>query len=47
MRRSASAWEASRAKDRFEVERVIKDKPEAQVLEYLRLQIDMRVISLG
>ena len=30
-----------------EVERAIKDKPEAQQLEFLRMQIEMRVLGLG
>ena len=41
------AWEASRAKDKAEVERIIAGKPEAQVLEYLRKQIEMRVLGCG
>jgi hypothetical protein len=35
------------AADMAEVDRFLKDKPEAQQLEYLRKQIEMRVIGLG
>ena len=41
------AWEASRATTRPQVEAAIKDKPEAQQLEYLRRQIEMRTKGLG
>ena len=41
------AWMVQRAKSKQEVERCCKDKPEAQVLEYLRLQIEMRVLGCG
>ena len=41
------AWQASRAKSKAEVATVLKGKPEAQQLEYLRKQIEMRVLGLG
>ena len=41
------AWTQQRAKSKREVEAVIKDKPEAQQLEFLRKQIEMRVLGLG
>ena len=42
-----TAWLASRAKGAAEVEAVLKGKPEAQQLEYLRKQIEMRVLGCG
>ena len=42
-----TAWLASRAKGAAEVEVVLKGKPEAQQLEYLRKQIEMRVLGCG
>ena len=41
------AWQQQRAKSGREIEAVIKDKPEAQQLEFLRKQIEMRVLGLG
>jgi hypothetical protein len=41
------AWTASRAKSKTEVQQVLRGKPEAQQLEYLRKQIEMRVLGLG
>ena len=41
------AWAASRAKSKSEVEQVLRGKPEAQQLEWLRKQIEMRVLGLG
>ena len=41
------AWQASRAKSKDEVATVLRGKPEAQQLEYLRKQIEMRVLGLG
>ena len=41
------AWEASRAKSKSEVEKVLRGKPEAQQLEWLRKQIEMRVLGCG
>ena len=41
------AWEAQGVKSKVEVERILKDKPEAQQLEFLRKQIEMRVLGLG
>lgn len=41
------AWEVQRAKSKEEVARCCEGKPEAQVLEYLRLQIEMRVLGCG
>ena len=41
------AWTQQGAKSKREVESVIKDKPEAQQLEFLRKQIEMRVLGLG
>jgi len=40
-------WQAQGAKDAKEIDSVITGKPEAQQLEYLRLQIEMRVLGLG
>ena len=40
-------WQAQGAKDATAVDAAIKGKPEAQQLEYLRLQIEMRVLGLG
>ena len=42
-----AAWQAGRAKDRDEVAAVLNGKPEAQQLEYLRKQIEMRVLGCG
>ena len=41
------SWQTQRAKDVMAVDAHLKDKPEVQQLEYLRHQIDMRVIGLG
>jgi len=41
------AWTASRAKSKTEVQQVLRGKHEAQQLEYLRKQIEMRVLGLG
>ena len=41
------AWQAQRAKSKQQVAAALKGKPEAQQLEYLRLQIEMRVLGLG
>ena len=42
-----AAWQAGRAKDKAGVARVLNGKPEAQQLEYLRKQIEMRVLGCG
>ena len=42
------AWEGEQAaRSKADVERALKDRPEAQQLEYLRKQIEMRVLGLG
>lgn len=40
-------WTTQRATTAAEIRRAITDKPEAVQLEYLRLQIEMRVLGLG
>ena len=47
-----NAWQAQRATSKAQVAKALKDangrpKPEAQQLEYLRLQIEMRTLGLG
>ena len=41
------AWTQQRVKSGREVDAFLKDKPEAQQLEFLRKQIEMRVLGLG
>ena len=41
------AWKAQRATGKQQVAAALKGKPEAQQLEYLRLQIEMRVLGCG
>ena len=41
------AWKQQRAGSKRDVEVFLKDKPEAQQLEFLRKQIEMRVLGLG
>lgn len=40
-------WTHQRATTAADVRRAIADKPESKQLEYLRLQIEMRVLGLG
>ena len=42
-----NAWEAQGVKTKAEVDRFLAGKPEAQKLEFLRKQIEMRVLGLG
>ena len=41
------AWKAQRATTREQVQGYLDGRAEAQQLEYLRLQIEMRVLGLG
>ena len=43
-----NAWQGSQAaKTKADIERALRGKPEVQQLEFLRMQIEMRVLGLG